>query len=79
MNDRLRSARKAKGLTQEEMAKLLGYQSKSGYSMIETGRNRPPLPIALHIAKIVGQEVEALFPSSDFHCSKKEKRGPSCI
>jgi DNA-binding XRE family transcriptional regulator len=69
MNDRLRKARRAKGLTQEEMAKLLGYQSKSGYSMIETGRNRPPLPVALHIAKIVGQEVEQLFPASDVHTS----------
>lgn len=65
MNARLRSARRAKGLTQEEMAKLLGYQSKSGYSMIETGRNRPPLPTALHIAKIVGREVEWLFPADD--------------
>jgi DNA-binding XRE family transcriptional regulator len=69
MNDRLRKARRAKGLTQEEMAKLLGYQSKSGYSMIETGRNRPPLPIALQIAKIVGQEVEQLFPASNVHTS----------
>jgi putative transcriptional regulator len=69
MNDRLRKARRAKGLTQEEMAKLLGYQSKSGYSMIETGRNRPPLPIALHIAKIVGQEVEQLFPAGGVHNS----------
>ncbi|TNJ64031.1 helix-turn-helix transcriptional regulator [Paenibacillus hemerocallicola] len=69
MNDRLRKARRAKGLTQDEMAKLLGYQSKSGYSMIETGRNRPPLPVALHIAKIVGQEVEQLFPASDVHTS----------
>lgn len=67
MNDRLRNARRAKGLTQEEMAKLLGYQSKSGYSMIETGRNRPPLPVALHIAKIVGQEVEQLFAPQDVH------------
>lgn len=69
MNDRLRKARRAKGLTQEEMAKLLGYQSKSGYSMIETGRNRPPLPIALQIAKIVEQEVEQLFPANDVQSS----------
>lgn len=69
MNDRLRKARRAKGLTQEKMAKMLGYQSKSGYSMIETGRNRPPLPVALHIAKIVGQEVEQLFPAGDVHTS----------
>lgn len=62
MNDRLRKARQAKGLTQEEMARMLGYQSKSGYSMIETGRNQPRLPIALHISKIVGVEVEQLFP-----------------
>jgi DNA-binding XRE family transcriptional regulator len=69
LNDRLRKARRAKGLTQEEMAKLLGYQSKSGYSMIETGRNRPPLPIALQIAKIVEQGVEQLFPANDVQSS----------
>ncbi|GAA3411230.1 helix-turn-helix transcriptional regulator [Paenibacillus hodogayensis] len=69
MNTRLRNARRAKGLTQEEMAKLLGYQSKSGYSMIETGRNRPPLPVALRIAQIVDQEVGQLFPADEVQSS----------
>ncbi|MFS0727069.1 helix-turn-helix transcriptional regulator [Paenibacillus sp. 1P07SE] len=61
MNARLKAARKAKGLTQAEMALLLGYRSKSGYAMVENGRNVPPLNVALAIAKIVGHDVETLF------------------
>jgi len=67
MNTCLRNARLAKGLTQKKMAQMLGYQSKSGYSMIETGRNRPPLPVAIQIAKILGVEVHKLFPVEDVH------------
>ncbi|GAA3411521.1 helix-turn-helix transcriptional regulator [Paenibacillus hodogayensis] len=67
MNTRLQNARRAKGLTQEKMAKMLGYPSKSGYSMIETGRKTPLLPVALQIAKIVGEEVEDLFPNIIFN------------
>ncbi|RXZ84301.1 XRE family transcriptional regulator [Paenibacillaceae bacterium] len=65
MNERLKSARKAKGLTQADMAALLGYRSKSGYAMVETGRNIPPLGTALKIAMIVGSDVESLFSASD--------------
>jgi|GEM_PF-1785485 len=68
VNRRLKEARKAAGLTQSQMAALLGYRSKSGYAMIENGHNRPPLPVALQIAAIVKMDVEELFaerPQSD--------------
>jgi len=61
MNKKLKEARKENGITQEEMAKILGYSSKSGYSMIETGRNSPPLHIAIKIAEILKKDVSYLF------------------
>lgn len=38
MKSLLKSLRIKKGCTQEEVAKVLGYKSKSGYSMLENGR-----------------------------------------
>ncbi|MGC5326963.1 helix-turn-helix transcriptional regulator [Brevibacillus sp. SYSU BS000544] len=70
MNNKLRNARKGKGFTQAVMAKKLGYSSKSGYSMIETGRNTPPLQIAIMIAKLVEKTVEELFDENEVHESK---------
>jgi DNA-binding XRE family transcriptional regulator len=61
VNGRLKEARKAKGLTQSEMATILGYKSKSGYAMIENGHNTPTLPVALQIAEIVKVDVQTLF------------------
>ncbi|WP_128659492.1 helix-turn-helix transcriptional regulator [Paenibacillus sp. 598K] len=61
MNAKLKAARRAKGLTQADMAAMLGYRSKSGYAMVENGKNTPPLDVALAIARIVGQDVETLF------------------
>lgn len=34
----LRDKRKAKGITQEEMAEAMGYRNKSSYSMLENGQ-----------------------------------------
>jgi putative transcriptional regulator len=61
LNERLRQARRAKKLTQEQMARLLGYKSKSGYNMIEKNRNQPPLRTALKIAEILECDVMELF------------------
>ena len=70
MNEALKSARIEKGLTQEEMARQLGYKSKSGYCMIERGVNQPPLKTALKISEILGLPIGALFVSLDVHDSK---------
>lgn len=36
-NRTLKNIRKSKGLTQEQMANILGYKHKSGYCMLENG------------------------------------------
>lgn len=38
MTNILKELRKSKGYTQEKLAKILGYSSKSGYSMLESGK-----------------------------------------
>jgi putative transcriptional regulator len=60
-NEKLKKARKEKKLTQEQMARRLGYKSKSGYNMIEKGRNQPPLRTALQIADLLDCDVRELF------------------
>jgi len=60
-NEKLKNARLEKGFTQEDMATMLGYSSKSGYAMIETGQNKPTLITALKISKIFGKDVSYLF------------------
>lgn len=61
MYNNLRETRKKHGLTQEEMALKLGYKSKSGYAMIESGKNHTTVDTALNISKILGKPVEYLF------------------
>jgi putative transcriptional regulator len=73
MNIKLRNARKAIGLTQSEIAEQIGYKSKSAYSMIETGKNKPRLSIALKIAVVVDERVEDLF--QEIISTKTEKDG----
>ncbi len=36
--EKLREKRKAKGITQEDMALAMGYRNKSSYSMLENGQ-----------------------------------------
>ncbi|HHY67321.1 MAG TPA: helix-turn-helix transcriptional regulator [Alicyclobacillus sp.] len=74
MNEALRAARKRKGYTQEQMAKMLGYRSKSGYCMIERGPNTAPLPVALRIAEILEESVENLFSDLKVHENRTRKK-----
>ncbi|MCJ7987850.1 helix-turn-helix domain-containing protein [Priestia sp. OVL9] len=58
---KLKQARKAKGLSQTFMAKKLGYTYPSGYANIETGRNKLSLENAKKIADILQMDVNELF------------------
>ncbi len=58
---RLILARKAKGFTQEEMAKLLGYKDKSGYCQLENGQVSMTLEKASRICEILGVQIEEIF------------------
>lgn len=61
MNEKLRSARKAKGITITFLSKKLGYKSPSGYANIEYGFVKPSLENAKIIAEILDVEIDDLF------------------
>ncbi|MCL1701586.1 helix-turn-helix transcriptional regulator [Lysinibacillus sp. Bpr_S20] len=60
-NLNLINARKKKGLTQTELAKLLKCASKATVSNWETGYSRPRLEVAILISKILDEDVAFLF------------------
>jgi putative molybdopterin biosynthesis protein len=57
---RLRAARKAKGLSQAELAERVGVKRQAIYDM-ESGRYLPGTAVALRLARILGCRVEDLF------------------
>jgi len=54
--------RKRMGLTQKEVARLLGHRDTSMVSHYERGRALPPLPVALGLEIIYRTPVAFLFP-----------------
>ncbi|MGB9662428.1 MAG: helix-turn-helix transcriptional regulator [Moorellaceae bacterium] len=64
MRARLIALRKEKGLTQQQVADMLGI-TRSFYGMIETGDRNPTLDLAKRIAEIFGTGIEDLFFTSD--------------
>lgn len=61
----LKSARKAKGLSQSELAGKVGVKRQALYDM-ETSRYVPNTALALRIAKVLGCRVEDLFALDEF-------------
>ena len=59
---RIEAARKKKGLTQEELAEIVGV-SQSMINHIEKGRKKPSLDIAVALADEVGVTVDSLISS----------------
>ncbi|WP_027416502.1 helix-turn-helix transcriptional regulator [Aneurinibacillus terranovensis] len=59
-NENLTSARKAKNLTQEELAKMLGCQ-KGTVSNWENGHSNPSLADAFKVAEILGSDINVIF------------------
>lgn len=59
--EKLKAARKKVGLTCTEVAKELGFKSKSGYFNIESGIRKPRLDTAIKMAEIFEVEIEDLF------------------
>jgi len=62
--NRLAKYRKQKGLSQTQLAKLIGV-AQSTIAMIETGKIMPSLRTALRLSRILGVPVEELFPVED--------------
>ncbi len=60
MKNRLKELRELKGLTQEELAKVLGV-TRQTIIAIEKGRYDPSLRLAFKIAKFFGLKIEDIF------------------
>ncbi|WP_433618718.1 helix-turn-helix transcriptional regulator [Paenibacillus cellulositrophicus] len=68
-------ARKNKGLTQEELAALLGY-SKATVSNWENGYSNPSLTDAFKVSRILEKDINKLFSGLDVqenHTIKEEE------
>lgn len=60
MKNRLRELREARGLTQEELAKILGV-TRQTIIAIEKGKYDPSLRLAFKIARVFGVKIEDIF------------------
>lgn len=58
---KLKNYRLQKGFTQEDMAKYLGYRSKSGYWHLENGKTEMTIEKAKIIGDILGISPEEIF------------------
>ncbi|MEK5070302.1 helix-turn-helix transcriptional regulator [Sporosarcina sp. FSL K6-1508] len=60
-NVNLVKSREKKNLTQEQLAKALGYKGKQSVSNWENGHISPPLETALKISQILEDDIFFLF------------------
>lgn len=66
MTTNLKEIRKATGLSQQEMAKRLGYKSLSKYNEIENGHKSLPVRKAILAAEILNCSMDEIFLPSNF-------------
>lgn len=64
MKNRIEEIRKARGIRQEEFAKVLGV-SRQTISSLETGRYNPSIFLAYKIARYFGMTIEEVFIFED--------------
>lgn len=60
MKNRVRELRKSQGLTQEQLAEIIGV-SRQTINAIEKEKFDPSLPTAFKMAKLFGQPIEEFF------------------
>ena len=60
MKNRIEEIRSAKGIRQEDLAKLMGV-SRQTISSLENGRYNPSILLAWKIAKYFGMTIEEVF------------------
>lgn len=64
MNNRLRVLRAERNWSQAELAEKLDV-SRQTINAIETGKYDPGLPLAFKLARLFGQQIEAIFQPDD--------------
>ena len=60
MKNRIEEIRRAKGIRQEELAKMLGV-SRQTISSLENGRYNPSIFLAFNIARLFEMSIEEIF------------------
>lgn len=60
MKNRIKELRKARGLRQEDLAKLLGVSRQTVVAM-ENNKYDPTLALALRVARLLEMPVESIF------------------
>jgi len=60
MNERMKSARQAKGLSQSELSKLVGV-SRQTVNMVESGEYNPTLALCIKICEALDCTLNDLF------------------
>ena len=60
LRNRLEEIRKQRGLTQEELAEVLGV-SRQTVNSLENGRYNPSIMLAFRIARFFGMSIEEIF------------------
>lgn len=58
---RLKEIRENSGVTQDEMANLLGYRHKSGYNKLENGERKISIEQAKIISDFFNMSIEDIF------------------
>ena len=64
MKNRIEEIRNAKGIRQDDLAKLMGV-SRQTISSLENGRYNPSILLAHKIAKFFGMTIEGVFIFED--------------
>lgn len=59
--DELKRERKSKGISLNDMAKMLGFKSKVTYYNIENGVSEPKISNIINISKILGKAPKNFF------------------
>lgn len=72
MNNRVRSLREAKSLTQAELAQLTGV-SRQAINAIETGKYDPSIRLAYALSKVFGCAIEDIFIFDEGDYDDKKK------
>lgn len=73
---KLANLRKAKGFTQSQMAKFLGYRDKSGYCQLENGQVSMTLEKAQKICEILDSKVDDIFFTATVDVTSTDNANP---
>lgn len=72
IKERIKELRKEKGLTQEELAKMLGLSAKSNIANYENGANAPSDDVKLKMCEIFNCTMDYLMGKSEFKTNEAE-------